>query len=124
MMRNEEIQQAASNYVKSDVVKAGNEYLAYGDFINGVKWADENPANPWHDAKKEKPKMNHRDEFSTKYSDIVLCRIRNTHNSDIIQYRDSCYCKSNTEPEHFARIEPYEEVTHWMEIPKPPKNKK
>ena len=124
MIRNEEIQQAASNYVKSDVVRAGNEYLAYGDFVNGAKWADEHPANPWHDVNDELPRMNHRDEFN-KYSDVVICRIVKT-NSDIVVYRNSCYFEDRDKREcaHFGGIEPYEQITHWMYLPKVPKSKK
>ena len=41
--REEEITQQAHKYILSDAVKNGNEYLAFGDFINGAKWADEHP---------------------------------------------------------------------------------
>ena len=40
MTRREEIEQAAFNYINSDVVSAENMQLAYGDFINGAQWAD------------------------------------------------------------------------------------
>lgn len=56
MTREEEIKQAASNYIKSDVVRAGNEYLAYGDFVNGVQWADEHPKSQWISVKERLPK--------------------------------------------------------------------
>ena len=42
--REEEITQQAHKYILSDAVKNGNEYLAFGDFINGAKWADEHPS--------------------------------------------------------------------------------
>lgn len=41
MTREEEITDAAYVYIKSDAVKAENMQLAFGDFINGAKWADE-----------------------------------------------------------------------------------
>jgi len=40
MTRKEERAQAAHKYINSDVVSPGNEYLAFGDFINGAEWAD------------------------------------------------------------------------------------
>ena len=40
MTREEEIEQAAFNYINSDVVSAENMQLAFGDFINGAQWAD------------------------------------------------------------------------------------
>ena len=40
MTREEEIEKAAFNYINSDVVSAENMQLAFGDFINGTKWAD------------------------------------------------------------------------------------
>lgn len=36
-MKNE-IEKAAFNYINSDVVKAENMQLAFGDFINGAEW--------------------------------------------------------------------------------------
>lgn len=44
MTREEEITQQAHKYILSDAVKNGNEYLAFGDFINGAKLADEHPS--------------------------------------------------------------------------------
>lgn len=41
MRRRKEIEQAAFNYINSDVVSAENMQLAFGDFINGAEWADE-----------------------------------------------------------------------------------
>ena len=43
MTREEEIRKSAFEYIKSDAVKAGEEYTSFGDFINGAKWADEHP---------------------------------------------------------------------------------
>ncbi len=41
MARAEELSKAAHEYILSDAVQVGNEKLAYGDFINGAKWAFE-----------------------------------------------------------------------------------
>jgi len=43
MTREEEIKHAAQEYINSDAVIPENMYLAYGDFINGARWADEHP---------------------------------------------------------------------------------
>lgn len=43
MERDEEIRQASHEYINSDIVKAGGEHFAFGDFINGAKWADKHP---------------------------------------------------------------------------------
>ena len=43
MTREEQIKEAAHEYIQSDSVAAGNELLAFGDFINGAKWADNHP---------------------------------------------------------------------------------
>lgn len=40
MTREEQRAKAAHEYIQSDSVAAGNEVLAFGDFINGAKWAD------------------------------------------------------------------------------------
>ena len=40
MTRREKIEQAAFNYINSDVVSPENMQLAFGDFINGAEWAD------------------------------------------------------------------------------------
>ena len=43
MSRQEQIKQAAYYYINTSAVQAGNEQLAFGDFINGCKWADSHP---------------------------------------------------------------------------------
>jgi hypothetical protein len=48
MTREEQRAKAAHEYIQSDSVAAGNEILAFGDFINGAKWADSHPR--WYDA--------------------------------------------------------------------------
>lgn len=40
MTRKEEIEKAAFEYINSDAVNPMNTQLAFGDFINGAKWAD------------------------------------------------------------------------------------
>lgn len=43
MTRKEQIEIAAQKYINSDAVNPMNMKLAFGDFINGVKWADAHP---------------------------------------------------------------------------------
>lgn len=43
MTREEQRAKAAHEYIQSDSVSAGNEILAFGDFIEGAKWADAHP---------------------------------------------------------------------------------
>lgn len=43
MKRIEEIRQAAHEYANSDAVTPEDRQVAYGDFINGAKWADKHP---------------------------------------------------------------------------------
>lgn len=40
MKRREEIEKAAFEYINSDAVNPMNTQLAFGDFVNGTKWAD------------------------------------------------------------------------------------
>lgn len=46
MTRKEQIEKAAMEYINSDAVNPMNMQLAFGDFINGAKWADCNPDLP------------------------------------------------------------------------------
>lgn len=41
MIREDEIKKAAYDYINSNAVAPENMTLAYGDFINGAKWAFE-----------------------------------------------------------------------------------
>ena len=52
MTREEEILQAARNYVSGVTLSSPSDVI---HFENGAKWADEHPVNVWHDAN-EMPK--------------------------------------------------------------------
>lgn len=43
MKRKEQIEKAATEYINSDAVSPMNMQMAFGDFINGAKWADAHP---------------------------------------------------------------------------------
>ena len=55
MSREEQRAKAAHEYIQSDSVAAGNEVLAFGDFINGAKWADFHPQ--WIPVEEELPEV-------------------------------------------------------------------
>ena len=68
MSREEERGTAAHEYICSDAVNSGNEYLAFGDFIKGAEWADKHPQQLWKDAE-------NGDDFpEIEREVIVLCQ--------------------------------------------------
>lgn len=95
--------QAAHRYIESDAVDAGNEKLAFGDFINGAKWADQHPQ--WISVKDDLPKVGasvlfvHPDE--SEPMEGYMTRTKTWWSE---KYRCS-----------------FEKVTHWMLMPKPPR---
>ena len=103
MAREKEYQKAAHEYINSDAVKPENMYLAYGDFINGAKWADEHPISPWISVEERLP-----DKINKFMSEPVLCR----------------YTRGGKEYYHVTQYDfDYNQwmignVTHWMPIPK------
>lgn len=61
MTREEEIQQAAKEYLQSEGLQCNfteDNFAAgvYDGIIAGAQWADEHPKNPWRDAKNDPPK--------------------------------------------------------------------
>jgi hypothetical protein len=102
MAREKEYQKAAHEYINSDAVKPENMYLAYGDFINGAKWADEHPQSPWISVEERLP-----EKINKFMSEPVLCR----------------YTRGNKEYFHVSQYDfAFDEwqisnVTHWMPIP-------
>ena len=102
MTREEEISNAAFEYIKSDAVKAGEEYISFGDFIEGAKWADSHPH--WISVEDELPP---RFVLDPSVSMNVLTYGLRTIVS--WYYYDKDVWAGNTE------------VTHWMPLPSPPK---
>lgn len=98
--------QAAHRYIESDAVDAGNEKLAFGDFINGAKWADQHPN--WISVKDELPKHD-TDESGLVSFPMVLVRLYDG-------YRDTSYYDDIGE-----EWGDYDgEVEYWMPMPPAP----
>ena len=103
MTREEQRAKAAHEYIQSDSVSTGNEVLAFGDFINGAKWADANPQ--WIPVEEELPKADGRYIIANKYGGVEQM------NFDA----ESKYwwLRGTGKMSDF--------VTDWMPMPKPPK---
>lgn len=84
MTREEQRAKAAHEYIQSDSVAPGNEILAFGDFIEGAKWADNNPLNGWHPASKLPPKSKR----------IIVC-YKDKNNYDLYTSQSSFLTKDN-----------------------------
>ena len=71
-MMNNKLNQAARNYINSSAVPAENMQMAYGDFVNGAKWAFNETYEwikerifdfPWFDPEEELSSTDVADEF-------------------------------------------------------------
>ena len=100
MTRKEEIRKSAFEYIKSDAVKAGEEYTSFGDFINGAKWADAHPH--WISVEDELPKN----------EELVFITDSECTDLGFYDYTDDLW-------------QPCEkwlgDITHWMPLPQAPK---
>jgi hypothetical protein len=74
MNREEQRARAAHEYIQSDSVAAGNEVLAFGDFINGAKWADFHPQ--WIPVEERLPKEN---------QSVFICNARHDYGTALYQ---------------------------------------
>jgi hypothetical protein len=76
MTREEQRAKAAHEYIQSDSVAAGNEVLAFGDFINGAKWADFHPQ--WIPVEERLPEENEEVlAYNSLYNEKYLCVYHN-----------------------------------------------
>ena len=109
MMREEKIRQVAQKYIITD--KTCGVGVRTQAFIDGAKWADGHPANPWHSIADGdlplKAKNNNRVEFSVE----VLVRLDKNR---LTFWRYDYTYKSWYVG--LQRVYP----THWAEIPKLP----
>lgn len=80
-------------------------------FIDGVRYADDNPVNPWHDASIELPKVDERH----KYVLVVVARPDN-------RVHFACYSHAGffVNESFYGEFE-INDVKYWMEIPELPK---
>jgi hypothetical protein len=103
---NKRIKEAAHQYIQSDAVAPENMKLAFGDFINGAKWALQ---NQWISVEEVLP--TERDKEDEQYSTNVFVRTK-----DCIHYAYyDFYNKSWCSVEGGYRFGG--DVTHWMPIP-------
>lgn len=108
MTREEEIRKSAFEYIKSDAVKAGEEYTSFGDFINGAEWADAHPH--WISVENKLPPK------KSEYDDLS----NNVLATDGKEIYESVY---NHDFEDWFTHDMWElvKITHWMPLPQLPK---
>lgn len=106
MTREEQRARAAHEYIQSDSVATGNEALAFGDFINGAKWADFHPQ--WIPVEERLPEIPRNDWKSNNVLFVV--------NGEIFYGYRGKY----TWHAPFVSFNNHE-VTHWMPLPQPPR---
>ena len=112
MERKEEYQKAAYEYINSDAVRPENMQMAYGDFINGAKWADAHPQSPWISVEQRLPPIKIRVLFLDKNGKVWLGR-----NTIAMQAELETDENNNLLPP--PTVPPAKPViTHWMPIPK------
>lgn len=107
------IEEAAHQYIQSDAVAPENMQLAFGDFINGAKWA---LRNQWISVEEALPaRARFLDGEESDKSIYVLVR----HKNEAVTSAWYCYC---TKVWYFAVGRKgdnsiHAEITHWMPIP-------
>lgn len=103
MNREEEIRQAALAYsFDTDGGHSGDLNTGRDDFIEGAKWADEHPANPWHkNIDGDLPKK------SGRY--IVMAQNGYCHT-----------CQYHTDDRYWDTVGYQSDIKYWMEIPELP----
>ena len=105
MTREEQRAKAAHEYIQGDSVVAGNEVLAFGDFINGAKWADFHPH--WIPVEEGLPEENGKTQQSISvWATNGLMSSEFRYNFDTKTWTDMWG-------------DPFD-ITHWMPCPKPP----
>ena len=112
MTREKEINIAASKYIEDNSMPDG--FVAITDhtiqFIEGAEWADNNPKSPWISVEDDLP-CNHQDLIHSNYTDRVLVSARNGYSEIAFM----------SKIENIWVWETPIKVSHWMPIPKLPK---
>lgn len=106
MTREEQRARAAHEYIQSDSVAAGNEVLAFGDFINGAKWADFHPH--WIPVEERLPPENGKTQQS------ISVWATNGLTSGEFRYNFDTKTWTDTWGDPF-------DITHWMPLPQLPR---
>lgn len=112
MTREDVIYEAANKYSESlyAAISAGNGFIA------GVKWADENPKNPWI-----------RCEDDLPYTHSELCQPFLPCFTRFVLVQDDwgemyvTYMVRKDDGWHWHVRDPWRKITHWMPIPEIPK---
>lgn len=116
MTRFNEITNAA-NEIKATLERHGAN-LNVDDFRIGAEWADNNPVNPWHDAKKELPsakKVPDIPDYSCSADCVVKVGDSSFYKIAAYDHHFECWCDAN-DYETIVR-----NVTKWMPLPESPK---
>lgn len=93
------IEEAAHQYIQSDAVAPGNMQLAFGDFINGAKWALQNQWISVDEALPPHKPVGQNQRFSLP---VILVEDNDVTTAFIDSYDFE---------------QPSKNVTHWMHIP-------
>nr|DAK50980.1 MAG TPA: Protein of unknown function (DUF551) [Caudoviricetes sp.] len=102
MKREKEIKQAAKEYTKNYDCFDGDIGDIEIGFMDGAEWADEHPANPWH---------NNIDGDLPKESGRYLVMAQNGY----------CHtCKYKADSRYWDTVGYQSDIAHWMEIPELP----
>ena len=113
MTREEEIRNAIDTILPIPPSDNGRKYeqaLMATGFEGGVKWADEHPKSPWISVDDDLP-CNHQDLIHSNYTDRVLISARNG-------FVEVAFM---SKIENVWVWETPIKVSHWMPIPKLPK---
>lgn len=105
MNREEEIEQAASEY-SQNYDCFGNVFDIETGFVKGAKWADKHPANLWHSVK---------DGDLPPFNKVCLFNCNGTTYIGFIRGDKSLYLKN-----YLYLSLSINDINHWMEIPKLP----
>lgn len=125
IMTREEIRDASKDYVNYLLDKQeyhNEDYTEYDiqqAFEKGAQWADENPQSPWIDVKEKLP-YNNSNFIHFGFTNRVL--VRNKNRDLFVAYmkknKDNKWIWCNDIDDNFDLLSC---VTHWMPIPKLPK---
>lgn len=112
MTREKEINIAASKYIEDNSMPDGEVAISdhKDSFIEGAEWADNNPKSPWISVEDDLP-CNHQDLTHSNYTDRVLISARNG-------FVEVAFM---SKIENVWVWETPIKVSHWMPIPKLPK---
>lgn len=112
MNRKDQRVKAATDYINSDVVPAMNMHMAFGDFLRGAEWADENPN--WRDAPREFPPKIEGRMYS---KDVIILVHWGDHPEHVTTMHFGCYDYSTNE--WHSSDGTVRKVKYWIDIKKP-----